>query len=106
MGAEKRFKWEVYPEANKKNIVQGRNYRFTILTPSLIRMEQDKDGIFEDRASQSVFNRNFEPVSYTVSKEDNLLTMETENLILKYVEETEFSIDTLSIRLKCEPAST
>ena len=106
MTVKNRFQWEVYPVANEKNIVQGKIYRFTVLTPSLIRMEQDRDGIFEDRASQSIFNRNLEPVSFKTHKESNILTIETENLVLKYLEESEFSKDTLSIHLKCEPAST
>lgn len=105
MTENNRFKWEVHPIANEANIVKGKKCRFTILTPSLIRMEYDKEGIFEDRASQSFFYRNFKPVDYVVDETDASLRVETEKLILSYVKEAEFAVDTLSIRLKCEPAS-
>lgn len=100
-----RFKWEVRPVANEENIVKGDCYRFTVLTSALIRMEYDKEGNFEDRASQSFFYRDFEAVNYFVREENNILILETERLILKYKKEAEFSRNTLSIQLKKEPAS-
>ena len=45
-----RFYWETRPLANEKNIVLGEKYRFTVLTPNLIRMEYSESGTFEDRA--------------------------------------------------------
>lgn len=100
-----RFKWEVFPIANEVNIVKGKKYRFTVLTPSLIRMEYDKEGIFEDRASQSFFYRNFKAVDYIINETDNSIMIETEKLVLQYRKEAEFSVNTLMIRLKDEPAS-
>lgn len=32
-------------------IVKGDNYRFSIITPRLIRMEYSENGAFEDRAT-------------------------------------------------------
>ena len=100
-----RFEWETYPLANEKNIISGEKYRFTVLTPNLIRMEYSENGIFEDRASQTVFFRNFPVVNFEVFKEDQTLVIETKNLKLNYIVNTPFSIDTLSVKLKCEPAS-
>ena len=38
---------------NVKNaIVQGENYRFTVLTPSMIRMEYSEKGVFVDKKTQ------------------------------------------------------
>ena len=54
-----RFIYETRPLALAQNMVVGDKYRFTVLTPSLIRMEYSKQGVFEDRASQSVFFRDF-----------------------------------------------
>ena len=105
MGEKNRFQWEVRPVANGANIVKGDCYRFTVLTPALIRMEYDKEGVFEDRASQSMFYRDFESVSYTDCDVGNTLTIETGRLFLKYVKNTEFASDTLSVNLKQEPAS-
>ena len=105
MANKNRFKWDVRPVANEDNIVKGDCYRFTVLTPALIRMEYDKHGVFEDRASQSVFYRDFEVVDFRISDEADFLTIETEKLILTYKKDKEFALDTLSIRLKQEPAS-
>ncbi len=59
MKDSKRFVYETRPCALPQNMVRGENYRFTVLTPSLIRMEFSPEGCFEDRASQSVFFRDF-----------------------------------------------
>ena len=46
---------------NVKNaIVQGENYRFTVLTPSMIRMEYSEKGVFVDKKTQMVVNRTFD----------------------------------------------
>lgn len=100
-----RFHYETYPLANKKNIVSGEKYRFTVLTSNLIRMEYSESGIFEDRASQTVFFRNFPEVDFNIFNNGEELIIETENLKLTYTINTPFSLETLSIKLKCEPAS-
>ncbi len=102
----KRFIYVTRPVALPQNIVCGKKYRFTILTPSLIRMEYSENGVFEDRASQSVFFRDFPETKFTCTKNDEWLKLETENLILTYKENENFSEDTLSVKLKIEPAST
>ena len=101
----KRFLYETRPVALQQNLVTGEKYRFTVLTPSLIRMEFSPRGVFEDRASQSVFFRDFPENAFCTEKKDGLLSIETENLVLTYRENEAFSKDTLSIRLKAEPAS-
>lgn len=106
MKDNKRFVYETRPHALQQNMVSGSTYRFTILTPSLIRMEYSPQGVFEDRASQSVFFRDFPKNQISNKSNDGWLTIETENVILTYKENEEFSADTLSIRLKIEPAST
>ena len=65
MKHNKRFVYETRPHALPANMVSGKNYRFTVLTPSLIRMEYSKQGIFEDRASQSGFFRDFPENSFS-----------------------------------------
>ena len=100
----KRFQWTVAPAALQENIVPAVYARFTVLTPSLIRMEYSPSGCFEDRASQSVFYRSFPAVTYAVSRENGLLRVETGALVLTYKEGSPFQADTLSICLKKEPA--
>ena len=48
--------WTMEPVGRPENTIQGDKYRFTLLTPCLIRMEYREDGKFEDRPT---------PVSYT-----------------------------------------
>ena len=52
----KKYKFQTCGLCNKDAVIQGGQYRFTILTPSLFRLEYSKDGYFEDRATQSVVN--------------------------------------------------
>ena len=86
-------------------MVLCQNARFTILTENLIRMEYSADNCFEDRASQSVFYRNFPVVNFAVSRENGIITIETEGVAVTYREGAPFHQDTLCFRLKKEPAS-
>ena len=106
MKNNQRFVYETRPLALPQNMVSGEKYRFTVLTPSLIRMEYSSQGVFEDRASQSVFFRDFSINQFSKESKNGWLTIETENLILTYKENEIFSADTLSVKLKIEPAST
>ena len=40
--------WTMEPVGRPENTIQGDKYRFTLLTPCLIRMEYREDGKFED----------------------------------------------------------
>ena len=105
MDKNKRFCWPVRPVADPQNCIAGKNYRFTVLTDRLIRMEYDPMGLFEDRASQTVFYRDLPACAYTVSRDGGVLTIHTGALLLTYQEEQAFAADTLSIQLLSEPAS-
>lgn len=100
-----RFLWTVRPIALKENIVCGNNYRFTILTSRLIRIEFDPSGKFEDRASQSVFFRDFPKVSFSMQMEAGVLTIKTEHLMLTYNTYSNCFEENLKICLLAEPAS-
>ena len=102
---QRRFKWETRGKAIEENIVQGDKYRFTVLTSRMFRMEYAEDGVFEDRASQYFFYRDFVRSEYTAQRTDGFLTIETEELLLSYKEGADFAADTLSIRLKKFPSS-
>lgn len=102
---KKRFVYETAPKADTANTVSGEKYRFTVLTSRLIRLEYSADGVFEDRASQTVFFRNLGKTNFTASTENGVLTLETDGLKLTYRENEKFSADTFEIRLKNEPCS-
>ena len=99
MGKE-RFVWPTKPIANQENIVMGDKYRFTVLFDRLIRMEYSENGIFEDRASQSVFFRDFGKTDFVYKSEDRVITIETKYLKLYYKENCEFEYESLIIKLK------
>ena len=65
-------------------IVKGDNYRFSIITPRLIRMEYSENGVFEDRATQSVVNRRLDAVEYTVQQNAGKVVIENEYFRLTY----------------------
>ena len=60
--------WTMEPVGRPENTIQGDKYRFTLLTPCLIRMEYREDGKFEDRPTQVVWNRKFDPVEFRIEK--------------------------------------
>ncbi len=104
--SETRFSWPVRPLASPSAIVGGNTFRLTVLTPSLLRLEYSADGMFEDRASQSVFYRDFEDVPFTLTRSEGVLKVETAALSLCYHENAPFTKDTLSVTLKTEPGTT
>lgn len=71
-------------DANENAIVKGEKYRFTVLTDRLIRLEYSEDGIFEDRPTQCVVNRNFPVPKYTVKRENGDVIIETDCIKLTY----------------------
>lgn len=93
-----RFQWPVTPLADPDSVVIHKNWRFTVLTDRLIRIEHDPQSIFEDRASQSVFHRNFPKVAFTLSEGEELV-LETASLYLHCGD----SVEDLYISLKQWP---
>jgi hypothetical protein len=102
---KQRFLWPVRPVAHESNTLCGKDYRISVLTSRLLRLEYTPNGAGEDRASQAVFYRDFPACEYRVSREGNRLYLETDHLQLAYLEGTPFAGDTLSVKLKQEPAS-
>lgn len=98
-----RYVIPMYGNARPEGIVQGDQYRITVLTPSLIRLEYHEEGSFEDRATQVVINRRFEVPLFQTSYEKvdgvEWLTVETQRLKLCY-DQREFSKDGLYIQVK------
>lgn len=100
-----RFLVKTRPLALEKNIVAGKDYRFTVLTDCLLRLEYDPDGKFEDRASQSVFYRDFPEVNFSYELKDGMLVITTKCLKLTYNTLKRGFEDNLKIKLLVEPAS-
>lgn len=64
-------------------VVSG-NARFTVLTPEMIRIEYSEKGVFEDRATFAIVNRQLELPEYDKSEDEDFLYIRTRKLLLKY----------------------
>lgn len=78
------YKLESHPLCSDATAVKGDTYRITVLTPALIRLEYNAKGIFEDRATQSVLNRNFPVPDFQVQEDNGKLSIYTSELELHY----------------------
>ncbi len=93
-------KYKVNGNGNKKNIIKGDKYRFTVITEQLIRLEYNENGIFEDNATQVFINRNLDEVEYKVIKKEDDLIIETKFLRLSYDTKSVFNKNSLFIEVK------
>ncbi len=105
MRINEKYSYKTSPVADSKSVVQGEKYRFTVLTSRLIRIEYSETGSFEDRATQTVVNRCFEPVPFMVNETEELLSITTRNIELKYYKKQPFSSNSLSVHYVGENSS-
>lgn len=78
------YKLESHPVCGDGAAIVGDKYRITVLTPALLRLEYNEKGVFEDRATQSVLNRDFSVPQFRVEKTPDELSIYTEILELHY----------------------
>ena len=91
------LKMETHPLADPKNVVKGDKYRITVLTEHLLRLEYSEDGEFIDAASQTVVNRDFPAVEFSVKDTGDELELRTKYLQLNYNKKA-FSANGLSCK--------
>jgi alpha-glucosidase (family GH31 glycosyl hydrolase) len=72
------------PVARPDAVVQGDQWRITVLTPGLVRLEWADDGVFEDRASTFALNRDLPVPDFDVIEGEAALELVTERLRLTY----------------------
>ena len=73
----KRFGIECSPVAPEENVIIRGNTRFTVLTPCLLRVENQRNGAFCDEPTQSVWFRDFEKPQFEVSESGDTITIRT-----------------------------
>ncbi|MBQ9854533.1 MAG: DUF5110 domain-containing protein, partial [Bacilli bacterium] len=78
---------------------RGKNYRFSVLTPRLIRLEYSKNGVFEDRATSLVVNRTFNDCVFSVSSDETTLYISTEYFSLTYIKESPLTSKTIRVKV-------
>jgi len=91
---------EFSPVADEAAIVRGDRFRFTVLTPRLVRAEYDPDGEFEDRPSQVFWHRDQPVPDFEASRDDGRLVIETEAIRLEYAANEPFAPSTLSAHVR------
>jgi hypothetical protein len=70
--------------AQSNGVVRDGNVRFTVITPTLIRMEYSNDGQFVDRRSYFAWERGVKPPQYTVTRAHGVLTIATSRMKLEW----------------------
>lgn len=83
MGMES-YQLECRPKSREGAVVRGETYRITVLTAALIRLEYSKNGVFEDRATQAVLNRDFPVPEFRIDDREEELSIYTDALELHY----------------------
>ena len=86
--------------SEKESYIIGKKYRFTVLSPRLIRLEYNKDGIFEDRPTSRVINRKFPRTKYAITESDTLVQIDTGVFTLTYVKDSELKTGGLGSNIK------
>lgn len=74
--------------AKESAVYKGKTYRISVLTDRLIRIEYNKDGVFEDRPTQLVLFRDFNVPELTVNQDDKFLEITSKYFKLTYNKET------------------
>lgn len=100
-----KYKYETRPMCNENAVVKGSDYRFTVLTNCLIRMEYDPNRIFEDRATQTVINRDFDVPMFRVTENDDCIKIVTDSFELTYTGGP-FSKNSLSVMFRGATGAT
>lgn len=93
-----RYQVKASPLALAENIVAGDQYRITMLTEGLVRLEYSEDGVFEDRATQMVLHRDFPKTSYKVLETEDHIRILTSRIQLQY-NRKQFASHGLSIQV-------
>lgn len=76
------------PKSPATQTVLWRDFRVTVLSDRLFRIEEDSTRTFNDRATQSVLYRNFPPVPFRTGEADATLTVATDAATLTLSEDS------------------
>lgn len=93
------YRVQTAPKCRGENVITGGRYRISVLTEGLIRLEYAEHGVFEDRPTQIVWNRDLGACDFQVIDEEGNLEIITDRIHLRY-DKKEFSTNGLSIEAK------
>ena len=75
---------------NSDMVFQGPNYRITVLTERLIRLEYHPNGIFYDNETQLVQFRNFPKPEFEAKQDNHFLVIKSKYFTLSYTKGKNF----------------
>lgn len=76
--------------ANQDAVFLGNNYRITVLTERLLRLEYNPNGVFYDNKTQLVSFRNFPKPEFEVNEDEKYLVIKTKYFTLSYTKGKNF----------------
>ena len=71
--------------SNESNIIKGEKYRFTILSPRLIRLEYSESGNFVDKPTEFARFRDFSEFKFEKQENDKFLLIRTKYFQVTYL---------------------
>lgn len=77
------------PHAPAQSMICWHDFRITVLTERLLRIEQDENRLFCDEATQAVWFRDLPPVAFTSREEGAQLVVETAAVVVVIGEQAE-----------------
>lgn len=86
-----RFSVSTTPVSKEQTVVKG-DVRISVLTSRIIRVERSVDGTFEDRPTQTIFDRNFAKPEFSAT--------ENGDKVLVVTKDKEFSVNTKTLSVK------
>lgn len=79
---QEKYRLCVNAKANESSEVRFGNFRISLLTEQLIRLEYNRNKSFVDLPTQVVWNREFPEVIYEIWQDEEVLKIETEALVI------------------------
>ena len=76
--------------SNERVVFRGTNYRISVLSERLIRMEYSVDGHFSDNLTTLVANRNFKVPMFKVQQDDKYIVITTNYFTFQYLKNKPF----------------
>lgn len=77
-------------KVNPKCVVMGRNYRITVMTERLVRLEYNENGNFLDRPTQFAWHRDLGITDFKIKQDSKYIEITTKYFCLTYLKEKPF----------------
>lgn len=77
-------------KTNEQAVFRGTNYRISVLSERLIRMEYSVNGHFSDNLTTLVSNRNFRVPTFKVQQDEKYISITTNYFSFQYLKNKPF----------------